>query len=122
METFALGVLTVCKSAGEVEGLNVASPLYCAVMECVPDDKADVVMLAEPPTSGRSPETGVLPSKNITVPMAALGVTLAVKVRESPTREGFVPAVNVTAMPAFSFTTFWVKAALVEAVSRLLPV
>lgn len=79
-------------------------------------------MLAEPPTSGRSPEMGVLPSKNITVPVAALGVTLAVKVRESPTREGFVPAASVTATLVLAFTTFWVKAALVEAVSRLLPV
>lgn len=117
-----MGAFTVCKNAGEVAALNVASPLYCAVMECVPADKADVVMLAEPPTSGRSPEMGVLPSKNVTVPVAALGVTLAVKVRESPTREGFVPAASVATTPAFSFTTFWVKAALVEAVSRLLPV
>jgi hypothetical protein len=119
---FAFGLLTVCDKAEDVDPLKVASPLYCAVMECVPDDNADVVKLAAPPSSATSPEIALLPSKNTTVPLAELGITLAEKVSKSPTRDGLVPAVNAKPTVVLGLLTVCTRAALTEDVSRLSPV
>src|SRR5262249_47626966 len=43
-----IGLLTVCDNAGDVAPLKVESPLYWAVIECVPTDNVVVVKLAEP--------------------------------------------------------------------------
>jgi hypothetical protein len=45
-------------------------------------------------------------SKKTTLPVADAGATFAVKVRESPTRAGFVPAVRVRATLALALVTF----------------
>ncbi len=105
-EALALGVLMVSVSAGEVALLNVSSPLYCAVIECVPADKVAIVKLAEPDTMGTLPEIAVAPSKNTTLPVAEPGVTFAANVKESPMSAGFVPAVKVTLTLLLPLTTF----------------
>src|SRR6476646_11966628 len=119
---FAFGLFTVCDNTGDVEPLKLASPLYCAVMECIPKDNCDVVMLAVPPTRVTSPEIGLFPSKKTTVPVAELGVTFAVKVRASPTRDGFTPAVKATLTLVFGLLTVCTRAGLTEELSLLSPV
>jgi hypothetical protein len=103
---FTLGLFTVCDNGGDVAPLKVASPLYCAVMEWVPADNVEIAKLADPATTGTLPEMPVLLSKNTTLPAAELGATFAVKVRESPVRAGFVPAVKLTLMLVLPLTTF----------------
>src|SRR5262249_13602886 len=106
VEVLALELLTVSTRGTDVAPLNVASPLYITVIECVPDARAEVVTLADPAFRGRLPEISVVPSKKTTVPVAVGGATVAVKVRESPTRAGLVPAVRATAMLLFPLITF----------------
>jgi hypothetical protein len=43
----------------------------------------------------------VLPSRNVTVPVAVEGVTVAVKVTEEPYDDGFADEVNVTLVLAW---------------------
>lgn len=117
-----LGLLTICDNAADVAPLKVASPLYCAVIECVPTDNVEFVKLAEPAVRGRLPEIAVLPSKNTTDPVAEMGVTVAVKVRESPVRAGLAPAVKFTLTLLLPFTTFWTSAGLTDGPRWLSPV
>lgn len=119
---FAFGLFTVCENAADVEPLKLASPLYCAVMECIPKDNCDVAMLAVPPTRVTSPEMELLPSKKTTVPVAELGVTFAVKVRASPTSDGFAPVVKATVTLVLGLLTVCVNAGLTEELSLLSPV
>lgn len=49
----------------------------------------------------------VLPSLNVTVPAAADGVTVAVKVTEAPNVEGF--ADEATVVVVFALLTVWVS-------------
>ena len=119
---FAFGLFTVCENAADVEPLKLASPLYCAVMECIPNDNDDVVMLAVPPTKVTSPEIALLPSKKTTVPVAEVGVTFAVNVRVSPTRDGFAPVVRATLTLVLGLLTVCVSTGLTEEFSLLSPV
>ena len=119
---FAFGLFTVCKNAEDIEPLKLPSPLYCAVMECIPNGSDDVVKLAVPPTRVTSPAMALLPSKKTTVPVAELGVTFAVKVRASPTRDGFAPVVKATLTLVLGLLTVCVSAGLTEEFSLLSPV
>ena len=68
----------------------VVSPLYTAVIGCVPTVNAEVLNVAVPPTTGLVPR-GVAPSLNVTVPVGVpgpLGVTVAVKVTDCPNVDG----------------------------------
>jgi hypothetical protein len=67
---------------------KLESPEYAAVIEWDPTASADVVSCAVPPLSATVP-TDVAPSKNCAVPVAADGVTVAVKVTLCPYVEGF---------------------------------
>ena len=80
---FAL--LTVCETAAEVLALNVASPLYVAVIECAPTVNASVKNVATPEDSVLVAR-GVAPLKNVTVPdgVPTPLVVVAMKVTESP--------------------------------------
>jgi len=91
-----LGEFTVSSNGADELALKPASPLYWAVIECVPIDRPEMVKLAEPPMSGNSPEITFGPSKNVTAPVAEVGLTVAVKVSESPKIEGLDPAVRFT--------------------------
>jgi len=119
---FTFGLFTVWDNAAEVEPLKLALPPYCAVMECIPKDNCDVVMLAVPPVRVTSPEMALLPSKKTTVPLAEVGVTFAVKVRASPTRDGFAPVVKATLMLVLGLLIVCVSGELTEELSLLSPV
>ena len=78
----------------------------------VPSGKAVVAKTAEPPLSGALPRL-VLPLLNVTAPVAVppycpVPVTVAVKLTDCPTTEGFTDEVNVVEEPAL-FTT-WLTA------------
>ena len=81
-----------------------------------------MVKLVDPPTRVTSPEMGVLPSKKTTVPVAELGVRFAVKVRVSPTRDGFVPAVKARLTLVLGLLTVCTSTGLTEEFSLLSPV
>jgi ribosomal protein S5 len=65
------------------------------VIECEPWASEDVVKKAVPFASVAVPST-VVPSKNCTVPVAAEGVTTAVKVTAPPMAAGFGVEANAT--------------------------
>jgi len=87
----------------------------------VPTDKVEIVTLADPAVKGRLPEMAVGPSKNTTVPVAAEGATVAVKVRESPARAGLAPAVKLT-LTLLLPLTLWTSAGLRDGLCWLSPV
>ena len=55
-----------------------------AVSECVPTDSDEVVVWATPPETVTAEPIWVAPSKNLTVPAAADGVTVAFNVTTDP--------------------------------------
>lgn len=81
--------------------LKLASPLYCAVMECVPEASAVVENLATPLLTAIAFEMGVVPSKNTTVPVAEPGVTAAVKAAGEPAFTLSSGAVSTNVVCAF---------------------
>ena len=95
--TLVLGLLTVCTSAGLVEELSLLSPVYRAVMECVPKPRSAVLKEAVPLLKEMLPEIGVVPSMNWTAPFPVAGVRVAVNTRLSPKVDGLEPVLNVTA-------------------------
>ncbi len=60
---------TCCDTATDVLPAKLASPLYVAVMECVPDVRPGTVICAELPDMVAVPRA-VEPSKNVIVPVA----------------------------------------------------
>ena len=74
------------------------SPLYTAVMECVPAVSVEVVNVADPATKALLPIV-VVPSLKVIVPegvpVPIRGVTFAVKVTEFPKIEGLIEEVSV---------------------------
>lgn len=91
-------------------------------MVWLPAPSADVVKLAVPAFNGTLPEIAVEPSKKMTLPVAALGTTLAVKVITVPNVAGLALAARLTLVFALGAATVCTNAALVDAASRLLPV
>jgi len=91
-------LFTTCVTVFDVAVVKFASPLYVAVMSCEPAVSVDVVNVAvfgEPPLSEPVPRV-VVPSMNVTVPVAFMVLSVAVKVTESPTLDGFREDVSVT--------------------------
>jgi hypothetical protein len=80
--------LTVCTTAAEVLPRSLGSPLYTAVMECVPTARVETANAAVPPVRVAAP-MGVPPSRNCAVPVADTGDTAATKVTDCPKVEGF---------------------------------
>jgi hypothetical protein len=76
-------------------------PPYEAVIESEPAAKVDVLYVASPLLSVPVPRV-VLPSLNVTVPVAADGVTVAVKVTGEPYVDGFAEEAKVTLEVAWS--------------------
>src|SRR6202035_753412 len=70
---------TACDNAGEVLPAKLASPLYTAVMECVPTVNAAVLNAAVPALSVLVPSVAV-PFLNVTVPVGVPDVTVTVAV------------------------------------------
>ena len=74
---------TACDRAGEVLPAKLASPLYTAVMECVPTVSVDVVNAAFPALSVPVPSVAV-PFLNVTVPVGVPDVAVTVAVNVTP--------------------------------------
>jgi ribosomal protein S5 len=73
--------------AGEVDPNTCESPLYAAMMECVPGVKAEVEKVAAPELTVLVP-IAVPPSRNVTLPVAVDGLTVAVNVTACPAVAG----------------------------------
>jgi hypothetical protein len=65
------------------------------MFECVPTARADVVYVAVPPESVPVPSV-VAPSLNVIVPVAAVGITLAVKLTDAPNAKVLLRALDET--------------------------
>ena len=85
----------LCDSAGEVLGASFVSPMYAAVIVCVPTANEETDKDAFPPAIGAVP-SAVVPSANCTVPVAVIGVTVAVKGTACPIVAGFSAEVTCT--------------------------
>src|SRR5437867_709622 len=89
-----VALLTACDKVVLVEPLLVASPLYTALMLCVPTLRLLVAQVAvrilpEPVSAAAvQPAIEVAPSLKFTVPVGALPLTVAVKVTLVPAVEG----------------------------------
>lgn len=86
-------VFTTCEIALEVLPLKLVSPLYTAVIECVPPVRFAVLKVACPLLSVPVPSDW-LPSMNVTIPVAVFGTTVAVNVTDVPNVEGFGDALT----------------------------
>ena len=95
----SLGTLTVCNNADEVLAALLVSPLYRAVIEWLPVVNDAVVIEAVPPASVAVPSC-VPPSKNVTVPVGASPVTVAVNRTGCPALDGFCDDDSATVLPA----------------------
>jgi hypothetical protein len=80
-----LALFTVCESADDVLLAWVASPLYCAVMECIPTARLEVEKAATPLASSADVPSVEMPSMKVTVPVAP--------------EDGLTVAENVTCCP-----------------------
>jgi len=76
------------------------------VIECEPTARAEMLYVALPLLSGPVPNC-VLPSINVTVPVAVAGVTVAVNVTEEPNNDGFTDEANVVVVAVWF--TVWVS-------------
>src|SRR5690349_19067037 len=81
--TLAFAFATVTDAAAELLLLLLASPRYTAVIACEPAARFTALMDADPPLRVAVPNT-VAPSWNCTVPVAEVGVTVAVSTTLCP--------------------------------------
>ena len=86
--------LTVCIKTAEVLLLLLVSPLYVAVIEWFPTERLEVEKVALPPPKVPVPNMDV-PSRNVTVPVAVAGATVAVNVTDWPSADGLRLEVSV---------------------------
>ena len=98
------GPLTFCVSIADVLPPKLASPAYTAVMGCEPAVSALVVNVATPAASAPLP-MGVPASRKVTVPVAVADDTVAVKVTESPTFEGFNEELRIVVVVGSVYVT-----------------
>ena len=91
--------------AGEVLVRKFTSPVYVAVMVCAPTASVLLANVACPAETEPVPRTAV-PSLNCTDPVAAEGVTVAVKVTFVPNAAESAEEATVTLV--FAWVTFWV--------------
>ena len=104
----AAGAVTVWISVEEVLAVKVASPSYCAVMECEPMPSEEILSVAWPELFNVPLPSSKLPSKNVAIPVgvpAAVVVTVAVNVTDWPRGEVLpleeeFSAVTVALVPA----------------------
>lgn len=81
--------------AGEVDPKTCESPLYAAVMECVPGVNPDVEKVATPELTVLVP-IAAPPSRNVMLPVAVDGLTVAVNVTACPDVAGLALDVRTT--------------------------
>jgi len=104
-------LFTVCESGGDVLPVWEPSPLYCAVMECVPTASVDVENVATLlPFSVDEPSV-MAPSMNVTVPVAPdSGLTVAENVTCCPNADGLSDDVTWVVVPIVPAATVCVTA------------
>ena len=121
-----VAAVMLIETAVEVDPAKVASPPYCAVIECVPAASVEVAKVAEPePFSVPGPSV-VAPSRNITVPVGTFvplaGVTLAMNETLAPVVPVAGP-VNIVvveiSVPAFTVSVRAVEVLVENLVSPL---
>lgn len=89
-------MVTFCVTVADDPG-DVELPEYVALMVCVPTDSVEVVHLAVPVVRVLPLPVILAPvAANATVPVAAFGETVAVKVTAVPCTDGFFDEVTVT--------------------------
>jgi hypothetical protein len=81
--------------AGEVDPKTCESPLYAAIMECVPGVNPDVEKVATPELTVLVP-IAAPPSRNVMLPVAVDGLTVAVNVTDCPDVAGLALDVRAT--------------------------
>lgn len=94
---------TVCVNAGEVLAVNFVSPLYFAVMECIPCIKVVVESAELPAMIVTGAPICVAPSKNVSVPVsvpAVAEVDVAMNMTFCPTVAGFTEETTVVVVAA----------------------
>lgn len=106
--------LTFTFTLSEADALKFMSPLYCALMACVPTASVSVVKLTVPLFSGSAPDIGVVPSKNTTVPIALPGTTVATNVAGLPDLSPVAPSAKANVRLVLAFATFWINGAEVD--------
>ena len=98
------GPLTFCVNTADVLPAKLVSPAYTAVMGCEPAVSVVVVNVATPAASAPLP-MGVPASRKVTVPLAVADDTVAVKVTESPTFEGFNEELRIVVVAGSVYVT-----------------
>ena len=86
--------------------------------ECAPTANVETASDADPPPIVAVP-SAVVPSRNCTIPVPVAGDTVAVKVTDWPTVDGFKDEVNVVVLAALF--TVWVRTAELLAVVLVSP-
>ena len=92
----------------------MASPLYFAVIECVPMLKVEILKTALPDEFKVMLDSDLIPSRNVTVPVGvpapgATAVTVAVNDTVVPESAGFSD--DTSAVELFALFTVWIKIA-----------
>ena len=97
-------------STVEVLPAKFEVPAKTAVIECVPEESADVVNVAWELAFNVPVPRAAMPSINVTVPPAVpvpLGVTVAEKVTDCPATDGFLD--DATEVLVATLLTVWLK-------------
>lgn len=102
-------LLTTWVNAADVLLAYCVSPVYAAVIKSDPAGRLVVINVACPELTVPVPRT-VWPCLNVTAPVAAEGVMVAVKVTACPTKDGFSDDARVVVVAVLE-TTLWVIAA-----------
>jgi hypothetical protein len=100
--------LTTWLTIADVERALAASPLYTAVIECVPCASVALENDAVPPDNVTVLSTAA-PSRNWIVPVAVDGVTVTLKLTFPPTIEGFELLLRPVVVAGL-FTVCWIEA------------
>jgi hypothetical protein len=100
---------TVTVTTVEVDPAKFVSPEYTAVIECVPAVSVDVEKLAVPPETAPAPKT-VVPSLNVTVPVAAELDNVAINCVDVP----YAKLLGVAVRPVVVVCWFTVTVAAAE--------
>jgi len=104
---------TVCVTAEDVLTPSVELPPYIAVIEWVPTVNVDDEKIAMPVPEFGSVTVPIVfvPSRNVTVPVAPVGVTVAVQFTACPNTEGLGAQVSAVAVVAPAIETAILKSA-----------
>jgi hypothetical protein len=103
---------TVCDSGEDALLEWVPSPLYCAVIECVPTARLEIDSVATPLALIAEVPIVEPPSMNVTVPLApADGPTVAVNITCCPYADGFSDDVSVVVVFTVPTFTVWTSEA-----------